>query len=299
MSAVWFDISGVPEETKAAVRRLTERGRLPQSILLTGGDGRRRSAAAKALCAAVACRTAGGRGFPCGKCPDCRKIADGAHPDVAVVKPEDGKKSVSVKLVRERVIETLWEAPNEAENKVYLFTDAQDLSETVQNTLLKSLEEPPAFVLFLFLSERREALLPTVISRCTEFSLGGSEQEKKNKEAAAAEQIALSLATALCGGSDYDIMIATAPMLKNRALMKRTAEALTLLARDALASQSDAPAAAGHEREARSLYARFGPAGLLRLKDAMERVRAAADANANENLLLCSFSAALCALRGE
>ncbi len=296
MSAVWFGIAGVPEETQSALRRLASRGRLPQSVLLTGGDTRRQNAAAKALSAAVLCRETGGAGLPCGKCAACKKAAAGLHPDVTVLAPPEGKKTVSVQAVRDTVIGTLWTAPNEAANKVYVLPDAEELSPTVQNTLLKSLEEPPPFVMFLFLCDRRESLLPTVISRCSEFTLGES-QEKKSKEAALAAETAVSLVSALCGGDAFDVMMATAPMQKNRTLMKRTAEALTRVARDALVSESDAEMISGFPREALRLAGRFPPERLLRLKDEMDGISAAADANSNENLLLCRFSAALAALQ--
>ena len=290
-----FSKPGIPEQTKNAVRKLCAAGRLPQSVLLTGGEEKLRVACGEELAAAALC-SAPPSAAPCGKCPNCIKAKAGSHPDLIRILPAEGRKTVSKEIVSARVIGDLWVAPNEAENKVYLFPDAQELSPLIQNTLLKTLEEPPPFVMFLLLADRRESLLDTVISRCTEFSLGDLGAETRKKEALLAAETAAGLAQAMCGGSEYAIMLKTAPMLKNRALMKKTAEALTLIARDAMVAGSGAALLSGYEREAQLLSGRFSVETLLKLKEEMETIRAWADRNANENLLISRFSIALAAL---
>lgn len=287
-----FDKPGIPEETVAAVRKLSKAGRLPQSVLLTGGEEKLRLLCGKELACAVLCNDPVDGG-PCGLCRSCRKVKAGSHPDLISVVPADGRKTVSKETVSEQVIEKLYVAPNESENKVFLFPDAQDLSPIIQNALLKSLEEPPPFVMFLFLCDRRESMLETVISRCTEFSLGDLQAESKKKEAALASEIAAAVARAVCGGTEFDLMLATAPMQKNRSLIKKTAEVFTLIVRDAMAANSDAAFLSPHEREALLLNSRCSVKILLNMKDAMEDIRTFADNNANENLLLSKFSASL------
>jgi DNA polymerase-3 subunit delta' len=91
------------------------------------------------------------------------------HPDfITIDDPE--KKTVPVDLVRQARSD-MYVRPNESDHKIYLFPRGQDMAEPSQNALLKILEEPPAYGVFILLTENPEKLLPTVRSRCTELSL--------------------------------------------------------------------------------------------------------------------------------
>ncbi len=283
-----FKEAEIPEQTRDRVNRLSGLERLPQSVLLTGGSEKLREKCALELASAVLCRNKT-NGTPCGKCPACKKIKAGSHPDVIPLRPEKDKKSVSVDAVRELVLDRLYVAPNEAADKIYIFYAAEELSALIQNALLKTIEEPPPFVMFIFMAEQRDKLLPTVISRVTELPLGDTlSAERKNKEAeiAAAAQ---GLARALASGSEYALMKATVPLAKNRNLMKKTAERLIVYVRDAAASGS-APALGGSEETAAALRSAFTLPQLFEIKEILERIVAYAVANANENLLQTLFS---------
>lgn len=286
-----FSDPAVPAQTAAAVQRLARLHRLPQSVLLTGGSAKLRERCAAELAAAALCLDPRS-GEACGKCAACRKIRAGSHPDLIRVTPPADRKTVSIDTVRQLVLDKLAVAPNEADNKIYVFPDADALSPVIQNALLKSIEEPPPFVGFLFLCSARESLLPTVISRCAEFSLGQADGAAKKEDVRAAE-IAVGIAEALYAGSDYELLLSTAPMVKNRELMKKTAARLTLILRDAMAGDTGAPFLSGADRQALGLASRCTPRQLLRMKDAMDRVREDAEHNANENLLVSEFSALL------
>ncbi len=96
-----------------------------------------------------------------------RKALEGSHPDViTVTDPEH--KNVAVKIVRQ-IREDVFIRPNEAEHKIYIFP--QELGLEGQNALLKILEEPPAYGVFLLLTDNPDKLLPTVRSRCTELKM--------------------------------------------------------------------------------------------------------------------------------
>ena len=293
-----FSDASIPAHTAETVRRLAARRRLPQSMLLTGGSARLRERCGGELAAALLCR-APVNGEACGRCSSCVKVRAGTHVDLIRIEPEKDRKTVSIKSVRERVLDQLVLAPHEAENKVFLFPEAQELSVQIQNALLKSIEEPPPFVCFLFLCVSRELLLPTVISRCTEFPLGDAGADASAKNAAAAAGIAVSVAEALCGGSACELLESTAPMAKNRELMQRAAEALIVLLRDAMAAEADTPSLSGAQRQALMLAQRFDTSVLLRFKAAMSRVIEDASHNANENLLLSEFSALLLAAASQ
>ena len=289
-----FEDRSIPEDTRRTVNAVLAHGRLPQSVMLSGGSRALRESAAKELCMAALCaEPEEGSQLPCGRCHCCRKVLAGTHPDLVRVGPTGGRKTVSVADVRTQVLEPLYKSPTEAANKVYLFPEADSLSPQIQNALLKSIEEPPADVMFLFLCEKRESLLTTVISRLTEYPLGDTLSAADREEDGNVTEIARTLAAALAKEDEYGLMLKTALMAKNRALMARVAAKLTEIVRDALIEHSGARMLSGCDREALALSMNYDPASLIRIKDAMEQITAGASANANENLLLTRFSSLL------
>ncbi len=142
------------------------KGRISHFYLICGPAGSGKHTLATLLAAAILCREAD---KPCCRCNTCRKVLSGTHPDfITVDDPE--KKTVSVDLVRQARAD-IYIRPNEAEHKIYLFPRAQDMGVPAQNALLKVLEEPPSYGVFLLLSDNPEKLLPTVRSRCTCLNL--------------------------------------------------------------------------------------------------------------------------------
>ena len=143
------------------------RGHISHFYLLSGPEGSGKKTLARLLSAAILCRSSGPR--PCMECIACRKVLDGNHPDcITVDDPE--KKTVTVKMVRE-AREDMFIRPNESDHKIYLIPRAQEMRMEAQNALLKVLEEPPKYGVFLLLTDNPDKMLPTIRSRCTELSL--------------------------------------------------------------------------------------------------------------------------------
>lgn len=290
---VFTDLS-IPEDTRRAVNAALSHGRLPQSVLLSGGSAALREDCARELAMAALCASPlPGTQTPCGKCHCCRKVLSGTHPDLTRVIPSDGRKTVSRDDLTQQVMDSLYKSPTEAANKVYVFPDADTLSPILQNKLLKSIEEPPADVMFLFLCDKRESLLTTVISRLTEYPLGDTFSAAGREKDGNVTEIARGLAAALAKEDEFGLMLKTAPMAKNRALMSQTAAKLTEIVRDALIEHSGAALLSGCDREAMLLSVSYDAPALIRIKDAMDKIIANAAANANENLLLTLFSSSL------
>ena len=164
------------EET---IRR--EAGRLPGQAFIFSGPGDR-AAAALFLAAALQCR---GEDRPCGACGPCRKVLAGIHPDVTVVRDPD-HKNLSMDVLRQ-VRQDAYLLPNEGAAKVYLFPDCGLLEPKTQNVLLKVLEEGPPYAVFLFCAESAAQLLPTVRSRCVEWTVRGPEAQTEADPRAARE----------------------------------------------------------------------------------------------------------------
>lgn len=289
-----FSAQEIPADTRRAVNAALTHSRLPQSVMLSGGSQALREQCARELCMAALCASpTPGTQIPCGTCHSCRKVLAGTHPDVTQVLPTGGRKTVGIGDVREQVQDSLYKSPTEADNKVYVFGGADTLSPQIQNALLKSIEEPPEDVMFLFLCEQRESMLTTVISRLTEYPLGDTLTSGQREEDEAVLVAAKELAAALAKGDEYALMLQTAPMAKNRAMMAQTAAQLIRIVRDALAEHSGARLLSGCDREAVLLASRYDAPALMEIKAAMDRIVTNAAANANENLLLTLFSSSL------
>ena len=151
------------KETLSAARR---KGRMSHFYLLSGPRGSGKHTLADLIAAAMLCQEPEG---PCGVCRHCRKVLGGSHPDYITI-DDPTKKTVPVDLIREARAD-IFVRPNEGARKIYLFPRAQDMGIPGQNALLKVLEEPPPYGVFLLLTDNPEKLLPTVRSRCVELKL--------------------------------------------------------------------------------------------------------------------------------
>lgn len=159
-----------------AVRRAAEQGRLSHAIVLSG-DGDLLDAA-RFIAASHVC---GEESKPCLRCRHCRKVLEGIHPDVTVVRDTEHRE-LTVDAVR-ALRQDVYIRPNEAARKVYIIADSHQLNERDQNVLLKIVEEGPAYAAFLFCAETAAALLPTVRSRCVEWKVAGQPETPEMEQA--------------------------------------------------------------------------------------------------------------------
>ena len=151
----------LPENStlERTVRRAAEQGRLSHAIVLSGdGD---LTDAARFIAAAHVCKEAD---KPCLRCRHCRKVLEGIHPDVAVIRDTEHRE-LTVDAVR-ALRQDVYIRPNEAARKVYIIADSRQLNERDQNVLLKIVEEGPSYAAFIFCADSPAALLETVRSRC-------------------------------------------------------------------------------------------------------------------------------------
>ena len=156
------------ERIKQNLSAAAAKDRFAHFYLISGPKGSGKHTLAKLLACALMCE---GTVRPCGACSACRKIMANTHPDfITVEDPEH--KTLPVRMVRE-ARESMFIRPNEGSRKIYVF--AQEMGVEGQNALLKILEEPPSYGVFLILSDNPEKLLPTVRSRCTELALSAVE----------------------------------------------------------------------------------------------------------------------------
>ena len=187
------------ERLKDNLNSSLRRDRVSHFYLIAGPAGSGKHTLARLLAAGLQCQE---QDKPCLRCAACRKVLSGTHPDfITVDDPE--KKTVPVDLIRQARAD-IYIRPNEGQRKIYLFPRAQDMGIPGQNALLKVLEEPPAYGVFILLTDNPEKLLPTVRSRCTELKLlplsEGLLRKQLEKEFPEADPDAVAAAIMRSGG---------------------------------------------------------------------------------------------------
>lgn len=146
---------------KKVLRLALQKGRVPNSLLLTGPEGVGKRRLALVLAKAINCRKR--RDDACDECPVCRAIEGGRFPDVQEIKPEG--QVIRVERVRE-MRQLAYLRPMAGEKRVFIITEAEKLNDPSANTLLKILEEPPFFSQFILITSNPDLILSTIKSRC-------------------------------------------------------------------------------------------------------------------------------------
>ncbi|MCK5451058.1 MAG: DNA polymerase III subunit delta' [Candidatus Omnitrophica bacterium] len=145
-------------------------GRRANSYLFFGPEGVGRALCAKAFIATLICPEKKIQSEACGVCPACLRIERSEHPDLIWIKP--GKnKAIKIDEIR-KVKNILNLKPYEASNSVCVIEDAHFMTTAASNALLKVMEEPPGDALFILITSKKELLLETVVSRCSEVKFG-------------------------------------------------------------------------------------------------------------------------------
>ncbi len=153
------DFAGYGDKMEQLMRSV-QAGRIVHALLLTGPHGSGKRTMARLFAQAMVCT---GHDRPCGACPACKRFLAGSHPDVHVVRPE--KKSIGVDEVRE-LIDALALRPYEGGRHIVIVEQADKLTPSAQNALLKTLESPSGEAMFFLVTDAPGALLPTIVSRC-------------------------------------------------------------------------------------------------------------------------------------
>ena len=148
-------------------------GRLSHAYLFCGPRGTGKTTMARILAKALLCRNAeaaraeGASGcMPDGTCEECGLIAEGNHPDVYEL---DAASRTGVDNVREEIINSVNFAPVRGKYKIYIIDEVHMLTTAAFNALLKTLEEPPAHVIFVLCTTDPQKILETILSRCQRF----------------------------------------------------------------------------------------------------------------------------------
>lgn len=188
------EVYGQPTVT-AALKNELKTGHLAHAYLFTGSRGTGKTTCAKILAKAVNCLSPID-GEPCNVCDMCRAVDSGAAVDVTEIDAAANNGVDSIRELREEVGFT----PVAAKYRVYIIDEVHELSPSAFNALLKTLEEPPAYVIFILATTEVHKLPATILSRCQRFDFGRIPPEAiaaRMQEIAKAEQFTLTEEAAL------------------------------------------------------------------------------------------------------
>ncbi len=149
----------------STLKNSIEQSRIAHAYLFSGPRGVGKTSAARILAKALNCEH-GPTSAPCGECSQCAEIARGTALDVIEI---DGASNTSVNDVRELKDEVLF-APNSSRYKIYIIDEVHMLSNSAFNALLKTIEEPPPYIVFIFATTEVHKVPATIRSRCQQFN---------------------------------------------------------------------------------------------------------------------------------
>lgn len=152
------------EHVTTTLKNALESGRIAHAYLFCGPRGTGKTSTGRILAKAVNCYT-NGRGEPCNNCESCISIYQGRSLDVIEIDAASNRGIDDIRNLRERVAFP----PGSSRYKVYIIDEVHMLTEPASNALLKTLEEPPPYIIFILATTELHSVLPTIQSRCQRF----------------------------------------------------------------------------------------------------------------------------------
>ncbi len=157
------EVVGQKQVTQTLLNALKS-GRVSHAYLFCGPRGTGKTSTGRILAKAVNCLT-NGKGEPCNTCSMCQAITEGRALDMIEIDAASNRGIDDIRDLRERVNY----APNQARYKVYIIDEVHMLTREASNALLKTLEEPPPYVIFVLATTEAHKIIPTILSRCQRF----------------------------------------------------------------------------------------------------------------------------------
>ncbi len=145
------------------LQNIIEEEKVPQAFIFDGASGTGKTFISNIFAKTLQCEKHGNE--PCLECVSCRAFDNDNHPDIIRLSLKD-KKSIGVEEVREGINNLVSIKPYKYPYKIFIIDDADKLTVQAQNALLKTIEEPPVYAIFILKSANYKIFLPTIISRC-------------------------------------------------------------------------------------------------------------------------------------
>lgn len=152
------------EKNKEFLKNIIDTNNVAHSYMFVGKDSIGKMIFAKEFAKAILCI---GEQKPCNKCKSCIEFDTNNNPDFNILEP-DGN-SIKIDQIRE-LTKKVYEKPVVSNKKVYIINDSNLMTKEAQNSLLKTLEEPPEYVTIILITSNENSFLPTIKSRCTKIT---------------------------------------------------------------------------------------------------------------------------------
>ena len=151
------------EKNKELLNQIISMNNIAHSYMFIGKESIGKMLFAKEFAKAILCIN---DSKPCGKCKSCIEFESSNNPDFEIIEP-DGN-NIKIEQIRE-LIKKVYEKPIVSNKKVYIINDSNLMTKEAQNSLLKTLEEPPEYVSIILIASNENLFLPTIKSRCTKI----------------------------------------------------------------------------------------------------------------------------------
>lgn len=300
--------------------KLMESGRFPHALIIEGEEGIGKKTLAKDIACALVCR---GDDKPCGECSQCKKAIAAIHPDISEYIPAGTANSFHVDTVR-NIINDAYVQPNEADYKIYILANAHCMNQNAQNALLKILEEPPKYVVFILTTNSKSALLSTVLSRSVCVSLEGVDIERaanyitshcenvdyntakktvetfngnigkaidslQDSKTSELVDVCNKICKALTTSNEYEMMTLCSVFQKDRQGVVFACDLLKSIFRDALFAGESSEHISWQDESAALLKSSLSRQSLIKLINTCDELKSTALSNANNALLITKF----------
>lgn len=299
---------------------LVDAKRFPHALIIEGEQGLGKKTLARQMAKALVCR---GESKPCNSCIQCRKASEKIHPDIFEHSAEGGVNSFHVDVVR-NVIKDAYVKPNESDYKIYILGNADCMSNSAQNALLKVLEEPPEYVIFILTARSKSRMLQTVISRSVVVTLEGVkaddgaryiaqhsaecsfEQAKaavesfsgnigkafdsiENGKESEVFDIACRMSKSLVEDNEYELLKLCAKLMYDRKSIALCCDILKNIFRDSLVCTSNAELLSGQSELVRQLRNKLNQKKLVDLISVCDTLKDMTNTNCSYDMLLTKF----------
>lgn len=306
------------EKVKQQLSYLVESSRLPHAIIIEGEQGIGKRTFARELVLNLFCRNDYDK--PCRICAQCSKVIKGIHPDIYEYSAPGGVRSFHIDVIRD-IKEDVYMQPNEAEYKVYILGNCQCMGEPAQNALLKILEEPPSYALFILTVTTKSALLETVLSRSVVISLEGVDnkiaaeyicsknesvdyddafnaasvwsgnigkavESLNNGKFSKINEIAQNICKSLLAENEFELLKSCSVFEKDRETLISVMNFLKSIFRDAIIYNDTSEILSGQLETAKMLSSRLSREKIIKLIYACENVCELAEKNGNNAILI-------------
>lgn len=300
--------------------KLMESGRFPHALIIEGEEGIGKKTLAKDIACALVCR---GDDKSCGECSQCKKAIAAIHPDISEYIPAGTANSFHVDTVR-NIINDAYVQPNEADYKIYILANAHCMNQNAQNALLKILEEPPKYVVFILTTNSKSALLSTVLSRSVCVSLEGVDIERaanyitshcenvdyntakktvetfngnigkaidslQDSKTSELVDVCNKICKALTTSNEYEMMTLCSVFQKDRQGVVFACDLLKSIFRDALFAGESSEHISGQDESSALLKSSLSRQSLIKLINTCDELKSTALSNANNALLITKF----------